>query len=119
MIKKTLLISIACTALACSKQSEEHLQPHEDCKTTDVHYALDVLPIISSNCYQCHANGAAQGGISLQEYEQVKIMADNGFLQGVITHAPGYPPMPDGLPKLSDCNINTILAWINAGAPNN
>ncbi len=45
--------------------------------------------------------------------------AQNGYLYGNITHAPGYNPMPDGGGggKLSDCTIATIKKWIDSGTP--
>jgi hypothetical protein len=45
--------------------------------------------------------------------------ADNGDLIGNITHAPGHVPMPYGLPKLPDCEINKFIDWVNNGALNN
>jgi mono/diheme cytochrome c family protein len=82
-------------------------------------YSNDVQPILEANCYSCHGNGNINGGVTLDNYAGVKAVADNGFLVGVITHAAGYPPMPDGGGKLSDCNINKIKDWINRGATNN
>jgi len=38
---------------------------------------------------------------------------------GVISHTPGYIPMPQGINKLSDCQVNQFKKWIQAGAPNN
>lgn len=105
---------------ACSKANEEELlQNAGGCDTVNVSYSADVLPIISSNCYSCHGNGNEEGGVSLEGYDNLKFFADNGDLEGVITHSPGYPAMPLNQPKLSDCEINIITAWINAGAENN
>jgi hypothetical protein len=36
-----------------------------------------------------------------------------------VTHAPGFVGMPYGLPKLPDCEVNTIVAWVHQGALNN
>jgi hypothetical protein len=55
----------------------------------------------------------------LDTYARVKTVADNGKLMGVITHANGFPQMPKGGNKLSDCNIAKIKKWVDAGAPNN
>ncbi len=38
---------------------------------------------------------------------------------GSVDHLPGYPAMPKGGTKLSDCKLTQIRKWIAAGAPNN
>jgi cytochrome c5 len=83
-------------------------------------FAANVKPILQANCYACHSNANyAVSGVKLEDYADVKGHADDGMLMGVITHAPGYPAMPQSGGKLSDCNINKIQAWINRGAQNN
>ena len=128
-MKKLFLIGMILTSLlvlSCSKSNEETQQQNtngntggNNCDTVNMKYAADVLPIIQANCYSCHGNGLSQNGVSLDSYAKVKTQADNGNLIGVITHADGYPPMPQGAAKLSDCNINKIRSWINRGALNN
>jgi hypothetical protein len=49
----------------------------------------------------------------------VQRVAANGRLVGVISHAAGYPAMPQGGPKLSDCEIARIRTWVRQGTPNN
>lgn len=109
--------------ISCSKSSEDKLSSNggNTCDTANMQYAADVVPILQANCYGCHGNGntAGSGGISLDSYTQLKIYADNGVLQGNITHAAGFVAMPYGLPKLADCDINTIIDWINRGSQNN
>ncbi|HRO45702.1 cytochrome c [Agriterribacter sp.] len=100
---------------SCSKASEDVLMPQQ-CDTVGMKYSRDILPIIAANCYSCHANGIVNGDVSLDGYANLKIQAGNGNLIGVITHANGYPPMPDNGGKLSDCEINKIKAWIAGGA---
>lgn len=101
---------------SCSKASEDRLMPVQQCDTVGIKYGADILPIITANCYSCHANGIVNGDVSLDGYANLKAQADNGNLTGVITHANGYPPMPDNGGKLSDCEINKIKAWIRGGA---
>ena len=112
----TLLLYIT----SCSKGSEDALQQRPvDCDTTNMQYTADVLPVISAHCYGCHANGNNEGSISLDGYANTKRQADNGNLVGAISHADGYTPMPLNQPKLADCDVNKITAWVNAGAPEN
>lgn len=114
--------SLALIALSCSKTSEQALDPStSSCDTVNMKYSANVVPILQSICYDCHSlttNGIS-GGIILEGYSNLKFRVDNGDLIGAITHAPGYTPMPFELPKLSDCDINTIRSWINNGAQNN
>ncbi len=115
------LLMLLWLAVSCSKTSEDQLatETPATCDTLNSKYAADVVPILQGNCYGCHGNGASAGGVTLDTYQNVKLRADNGILLGVITHSPGYSPMPQDAPKLSDCDINTIRSWINNGAQNN
>jgi len=109
--------------IACEKTNEENesgpVPNPVGCDTINMKYATNIQPIIQNNCYSCHANGQAEGGVTLDTYNKIKQRADNGILIGVITHASGFKAMPFGLPKLSDCNINKIKAWVARGALDN
>lgn len=126
MKKQLLAPGIICLAVtgmlmfnACSNKSEDDMTPPNNCVTTNMSYTSNVLPIIKANCYSCHGNGTVTGGINLDGYDNLKVQVDNGNLKGAITHASGYTPMPYNQPKLSDCDINKILSWIDDGAANN
>jgi hypothetical protein len=108
-------------AIGCSKTSEDKLTSPDppSCDTANMTYSADIKPILQANCYSCHSSGSAEGGVTLNTYEGVKNVAEDGDLIGTITHSPDYPPMPQGGAKLSDCDINKIKAWINSGASNN
>jgi hypothetical protein len=82
-------------------------------------YTGAVRPILDLHCIGCHNNTTQNGGVNLATYTGVQTVALNGKLAGAITGASGYPQMPPGGQKLSDCNITQITEWINAGAPNN
>ena len=76
-----MLMIVAVPALfyiSCSKSSADQQQPvvtnpggggttTTTCDTVDMKYAADVLPILQSRCYSCHAgaNTGGSGGISL------------------------------------------------------
>ncbi len=107
--------------ISCSKSSEDTLTTPMPpaCDTVNMTYTANVQPILQANCYSCHGNGGASGGINLDTYENVKIVAANGELIGTITHAAGHSPMPKGGSKLSDCDINIIKDWINRGMLSN
>ncbi len=97
------------------------------CDTTDVSYANDIAPIISSNCAgtDCHTGSSPLSGKPFNDYAGVKAQVDAQRLVGSIKHLQGFLPMPrkdDGsadATMLKDCEINKIESWVNAGAPNN
>jgi hypothetical protein len=111
-------------AQGCYYNSEEFLFPEigNNCDTTVVNYGQSVVPIIENNCLSCHSNTSATalgGNVRLEDYDDIKLRADDGKLLGTISHTPGFVPMPDGAPKLPDCNIDIIRLWIEAGALDN
>lgn len=125
----SLLPVLLLTALviSCSKSNESDLDNDggnnggNTCDTANMKFTANVKPILQSNCYSCHsnANSSASGGVKLEDYADVKAHADDGDLLGTITHSSGFPPMPQGGNKLSECNINKIRAWVERGALNN
>ena len=90
-----------------------------NCDTTFFTYAGAVLPTLQSSCIGCHSGTPPSGNVDLSTYANVKVVALNGKLLGVISHATGFPQMPKGGNKLPDCKITQIRKWIDAGAPNN
>lgn len=123
-MKRTITILLVTSVIiftGCYRDIEEELYPPTgNCDTTAVTYTTTVVPLLQSNgCLGCHSGGAPSGNISLDNYNSVKLVAQNGKLYGAISHSPGYPPMPQGGNKLSTCNISKIKAWIDAGSPNN
>lgn len=90
-----------------------------DCNTTSVTYSQTILPIINASCKGCHSGTSPDGGISYTNYTEIKESALSGSLMGVVNHANGYVAMPYNQSKLSDCKIEQLTIWVNAGAPNN
>jgi hypothetical protein len=112
------LISGMAILYSCTKTTGE-APGATNCVTTNMKYSTDLTAILQANCYSCHSGAVVNAGINLSTYAGVKAVADNGKLVGVISHAAGFKPMPDGGVKLSDCTINKIKSWVNAGALNN
>lgn len=104
---------------ACYYDNEEELYPPTDCRTENMSYQSDVVPIISNNCYVCHSAIANNGDVTLEGYDEIKKYVDSGQLMGAINREPGFSPMPQDGPKLNDCSISKIESWIADGAPNN
>lgn len=90
-----------------------------ECDTVNVSFAQTVWPVIQGSCFGCHSGASPQGGIILENYDDVVAVANSGLLLGTIKHQSGYSPMPQNGAQLSDCKISQIENWINDGTPNN
>jgi mono/diheme cytochrome c family protein len=84
-----------------------------------VSYSQKVLPVLRQNCYSCHTGSFPSGNQLMGTYAADKAMAQNGKLYGTISHTSGFVAMPQGMPKLNNCQIATIKKWIDAGMQNN
>jgi len=121
---KFSLILLIVFMTGCYYDSEEKLyqQLSTGCDLTNVTFAATVTPILQASCYSCHSNSNAAssgGGIKIQNYVDVVILANNGKLMGTINHASGYQAMPQGGGKLTDCEISQLQKWIENGKLNN
>jgi len=120
-MRKHLIYLLILVATACSWENDETFYPEaENCDTLDVSYSLDILPVLSNNCYSCHSNANAPdfgSGIALEDYADLSNFSS--FVVAAIKHMEGVPAMPKDADKLDDCTINMIEAWVNDGAPEN
>jgi hypothetical protein len=119
----TLLIAglffLSVATSGCYNDKEEILYPGGVCDTASVTYSRSVTPVLSANCTSCHGGNTPSAGISLDNYNGIKTVADNGKLLGAVSHTAGFSPMPKNSAKMSSCNITKIKKWIDAGALNN
>lgn len=86
-----------------------------DCSTiTNKAFTADVNPVIQSRCNisGCHASGSFNGPGSITNYTEVF------NARSTIRAAIASDKMPQGGP-LSTSQKNSILCWIDNGAPNN
>jgi len=105
---------------SCYYDNEEELYPNPtSCDTTNITYSGTVVPILQNSCYSCHNSVNQQGGIVLDNYNDLQTIVNNGSFRGAINHLNGYSPMPKGGEKLNDCNLTLINKWLDDGAPNN
>lgn len=88
------------------------------CNTSNMSFANDIAPIISSNCNGCHSGSSPSGGVNLSNYSGVAAVAASGKLYNSVAQNGMAQAMPQ-TSKLSNCNINKIKAWVDAGYPNN
>lgn len=103
---------------SCYKDNEEDLYGN-NCQTTNVSYSSTIQPILNANCVSCHSGAGATAGIRLSNHAEVSAAIDGGRLIGAIKHQSGFSAMPPSGPKLSNCQISQIEAWVAQGKPNN
>lgn len=128
-----IIIALGTSALSsCNYNNEEEKYPKPInqviCDTANVSFKNTIQPILSNNCYSCHsdANKANGNGYSFEGHSNIMSHgfinaknAENSRLYRSVAHLSGAEPMPLNLPKLVECDINRIKAWINQGALDN
>jgi hypothetical protein len=98
--------------------------PSQSCDTTGtVLFLTQVWPIIQNNCLGCHSGTSPSGGVSLSNYQNVKVYADNirngtPVIDGAISQMTGFFAMPPS-GKLDKCLIRKVELWIQQGKLNN
>jgi len=126
-MKKIVLAAISIFPVlffsSCYYDKEELLygNPNAPCKDTiiNISYSQHVVPLLRQYCYNCHTGNFPSGGITMGAYTADKAIAQNGKLYGSINHSAGYRPMPEGMSKLTNCQIAAVKQWIDAGLLNN
>lgn len=118
-LKTISIIVFMLSFTSCYYDVEEMLYPSSECDTSSISYTNDIIPIISDNCYVCHDKEAKFGNVILDSHTELTKFTPDNRLIGVIKHSAGSIPMPQGAPKLLDCQIEKIEAWIDQGALNN
>lgn len=102
-----------------------------------VSFSQDIEPIFSGTCSAagCHDSGTQESGVNLSSYDAA--LKSVGVQYGTEVIDPGSPNnspivdkisndnpqfgvrMPEGGPPLNSAQIDSIIAWIEDGAPNN
>jgi hypothetical protein len=129
MIKKLLVLACVVVFAGCYKDTEEELYPNwpnpgvdttGGCDTTDVSFATTIKPILDLHCAisGCHdAASAGNSGYDLSTYAGTTLSKDK--IVGAIKQLSGYSAMPKGAPRLNNCEIAQISAWVAEGTKNN
>ena len=125
-ISLVVLALVVAGLAACDKQAESPVQK--------VTYVDDVGPILEAHCVGCHLpgeKGAESSGLLMDSYESLmkgsrfgRVIepgsATTSSLHIIISgKARLTVSMPHGTEPLSDEQIETIRAWIDAGAIEN
>jgi len=87
----------------------------------------DVNAIFAARCYGCHAAAVKMGSLNLQTWAGLEEGGSHGKVvvpgksgesrMYLLVSGKAMPAMPMDGSKLSDEQVNTIRAWIDAGAP--
>ena len=125
------LTALAGSLAACS-YTNGYQAPSPCGLPSKVSYQTDVLPILQQNCFRCHDathyKGAPPAGtngtLNMEDFKQLSLYATTGvkgtsYLIGVTRHDAGFIPMPYDGGQLTECQIATLKAWVEAGAANN
>ncbi len=119
----TIIFSILLIIInSCTHDTESLDQGNSNtCDTSNVTYSVTIKGILENNaCLTCHSGTAVDGGnVVLDNYSSISQYAANGKLWGALNHESGYPAMPKGGNKLSDCNLKKIKIWIDTGIQDN
>ncbi|MFZ4522838.1 MAG: hypothetical protein ACOYNC_14110 [Bacteroidales bacterium] len=104
-MKTTMFGLVVCLALtgACKKSSTSPGYT-PDCSGTAKSFSSDVLPVINSACKSCHSDYSNYSRIS----------GDKAAIRSTIVNG----SMPEGS-TMSAAQKNTVVCWIDNGAPNN
>ena len=83
----------------------------------------EVAPILFKHCVSCHRPGEIGASVSLLSYDTTRPWADSIKEKVVRREMPPWPADPARStkfrndPRLSQQEINTLVAWVTAGAP--
>lgn len=91
----------------------------DSCDLSNTTFSAKIDPLLTTYCKSCHSGANPSGGIPMETYADIKVLADNGSLVGTIDHQPGFSAMPKGANKLPQCEIDQIKQWVSDGAQNN
>lgn len=110
-----ILLTMTCLMISCTKSNEGGTdEPTGDCATAAKAFVANVNPIIQNTCTDalCHGTGSTNGPGSLLTYNSIF------SARAAIRSAVANGSMPKNT-SISTTQKNTILCWIDAGAPNN
>ena len=82
----------------------------------DPDFVRDVVPTLKAHCYGCHGNtGKPKGGLNLAKFATPAEAARAGAVWAdVLASVRAGDMPPDGKPKLTAAEKQTLLAWLDA-----
>ena len=91
-----------------------------------ISYSKDVYPILESRCGKCHMGSFTSENLNMETYDSLMAGSQNGAVivagnakESLLARKILKGEMPKRGPKLTPAQVQIIIDWINAGAPNN
>jgi len=97
-------------------------EPAEATVKTVPTFTKDVAPILFNHCVKCHSSGELASKLPLVSYDTVRPQAELIKQKVMLREMPPWPVDPvrsvkfRNDPRLSQQDIDTLIAWVNAGA---
>ena len=92
----------------------------------DISYSKDVYPILENRCGKCHMGSFTSKNLNMETYDSLMAGSQNGAVivagnakESLLARKILKGEMPKRGPKLTPAQVQIIIDWINAGAPNN
>lgn len=116
-----LMLICVVTLNSCTKDigkspQSGHDENRQSCDSVTYTYNANVKNIITTNCSGCHFAGSPDG--TLTDHLHLQAKALDGSLIKSLRGQQGYAVMPP-TGRLSECDIQGIEKWVQAGANNN
>ena len=108
--------------LACKHEPIVVLKPElptNPCTDSTLTYEKNIAPIFAKHCQNCHGDTRAERGIRFDFYigATTYVGRDTSRFFCTVEHTGNCLPMPLGLPKMGDCDIQKIRTWVQNGMP--
>ena len=107
------LMCVGFTACSGDELMEEEMMEEDDCADTNFTYTNDVKQILESSCA---LSGCHNGQTSLPDYTNYDGIFAVSTRAASRVQSRSMPPASAGI-TLSDSDINTIVCWVENGAP--
>jgi hypothetical protein len=114
-----LLVAIAFSSCTYDKNEFQEVISTPVCDTIDqLNFTGKIGQIISTHCaLSCHVSGGTAPG-NYKDYKELKEKIIDGTFENRVFILKDMPPAYSLGPKtLTECELNTMKAWINAGLP--
>ena len=92
----------------------------------NISYSKDIYPILESRCGKCHMGSFTSKNLNMETYDSLMAGSQNGAViiagnakESLLARKILKGEMPKRGPKLTPAQVQIIIDWINAGAPNN
>lgn len=92
----------------------------------NISYSKDIYPILESRCGKCHMGSFTSENLNMETYDSLMAGSQNGVVivagnakESLLARKILKGEMPKRGPKLTPAQVQIIIDWINAGAPNN